>query len=68
MKKVVDKKAYYEKFECDLDGPILITAAHSARLLWGRGLKGEWERIHLREKWVSNISIGLANCLSLIAG
>ena len=56
-----------KKYDCDIDGPILVTAAHSTKIIRGKGIKGKRVRRHLREKWVSNIAIGLANRLSALA-
>ena len=40
------------KYECMIQGPILVTAAHSTKLV--RGIDSEEStRIHLREHWVS---------------
>jgi hypothetical protein len=54
------------KYECMVQGPIFLTAAHSAMLLRGVGIEGARKRIHLREKWVSYIVLRLAYYLSKI--
>lgn len=52
------------KYECMIQGPIMLTAPHSTKILRGRGIKGEKERVHKKESWVNYIAIRLAYYLT----
>lgn len=30
-----------QKYDCDISGPILVTAAHSTKIMRGKGIKGD---------------------------
>ena len=59
-------KSHEFKYEFMSQGPIFLTAAHSAMLLRGHGIEDDEARIHWREQWVSYIILRLSYFLNKI--